>query len=168
MIAFGQVAFVAGVLALARGVRPRRAGDLALVQRRAVVALLAGGLASICLAVNAVAAPGMPAWWRALALASALLPLPGLGAAFVAARSASAVTAEGGAAETLEGDLPGSLARHPGAVLAALGAVAVAFVALQGVFGEGSLSEGLIRGAFEAAGLLAGVVVLGRVLGLRR
>jgi hypothetical protein len=39
---------------------------------------------------------------------------------------------------------------------------------LQGVFAEGSLGEGLIRGAIEAAGLLAGVVVLGRVLGLRR
>ena len=168
MIAFGQIAFVAGLLALVRGLRPRGVADLGLAQRRAVVALFAGGLASVCLAANALAAPEMPVWWRALALASGLLPLPALGGALEATRAAAAITPDSGRAAALEGDLPGPFGMHPGAVLAALGGVAVSFVVLQGVFGEGSLVEGLVRGAIEATGLIVAVLLLGRVLGLRR
>ena len=168
MIAFGQIAFVAGLLALVRGLRPRGVADLGLAQRRAVVALFAGGLASVCLAANALAAPEMPVWWRALALASGLLPLPALGGALEATRAAAAITPDSGCAAALEGDLPGPFGMHPGAVLAALGGVAVSFVVLQGVFGEGSLVEGLVRGAIEATGLIVAVLLLGRVLGLRR
>lgn len=82
-------------------------------------------------------------------------------------------------AETLKGHLDGlilaTLAAGPAhgyAVIEQLkrrsGGVAVSFVVLQGVFGEGSLVEGLVRGAIEATGLIVAVLLLGRVLGLRR
>jgi hypothetical protein len=122
MIAFGQIALVAGTLALLRGLRPGGTGDLALAQRRAVVALAAGGLASACLAVNAIAAPQMPLWWRTFALASALLPLPALEAAHRATRAASSITPRGEAAVGLERDL----GLRPSFALVALGATAVA------------------------------------------
>jgi hypothetical protein len=41
-------------------------------------------------------------------------------------------------------------------------------IAVGSAVAERSASEGVIRGAIEAVGLLAGVVGLGRVLGLRR
>ncbi len=46
--------------------------------------------------------------------------------------------------------------------------LAVAFATVTGAAFEQSSVEGLIRGAVEACGLLAGVALLGRVLGLRR
>jgi hypothetical protein len=106
----------------------------------------------------------MPGWWTALALVSALVPLPGLAAAAVAARSAAAVTPDTGPAPGLEADVPA----NPRAVLLVLGAAAVGVVLLQGIVGEHSLVEGLIRGAIEAAGLVLAVALLGRRLGLRR
>jgi hypothetical protein len=53
-------------------------------------------------------------------------------------------------------------------VLVSLGLLAAGFVAASGAVFESSGVEGLVRGAIECVGLLAGVVVLGRGLGLRR
>lgn len=168
MVAFAQIAFVAGVLALARGLRATAPGDLRVAQRRAAVALAAGACVSISLAVHGAVLAPMPGWWRALTLACALVPLPALAAAAVSARSAATLTAGAGPAPGLAADLPGPLARRPATALAVLGLAAVALVVLQGVVGEHSLGEGLLRGAIEAAGLAAAVLLLGRVLALRR
>lgn len=168
MITFAQVAFVAGVLALARGLRATAPGDLRIAQQRAAVALAAGACVSVSLAVHGAVLAPMPGWWRALTLACALVPLPALAAAAVSARSAAALTAGAASSQGLAADLPGPLARRPGLVLAALGLAAVSLVVVQGVAGEHSLVEGLVRGALEAAGLGLAVALLGRVLGLRR
>jgi hypothetical protein len=147
-----QIAFVAGCLALLRGVRARTAGDFHLAQRRAAVALVAG----------AGVAAGMAGEGRLLAYVCAAAAAVPLVVAASATRRAALVTA-GGDSEGLAADL----GPHARRILLALGAVAVAGVVVQGVVFEGSGWEGLIRGAVEAGGLVAGVVALGRVLGLR-
>lgn len=167
MVAFAQVAFVAGVLALVRGLRGRTPGDLRLAQRRTVVAVAAGGGLACTVLAHALAVRPMPLWWHAAIVACALAPLPGLVLAGAAARNASALTPAGDAAG-LSADLPGPLRRSPGWVLAALGAFAVAFVLVQGTTFEASVTEGLARAGFEAAGILVAVALLGRMLGLRR
>jgi len=147
-----QIALVAGTLALVRGWRAKAAADLRLVQRRAFVALCAGGGVSASLAVQGVALHPL------LALVAALVPVPALAAAAVAAHSAAALTPAGGLAET---ELPRSS-------LLALGTLAVALVTLGGAIAERSLVEGAVPGALEGAGLLAAVLVFGRLLALRR
>lgn len=161
VFAFAQIAFVAGVLAVARGFRGRGAGDMRLAQRRALIALAAGCGVSVALAVSAVSVGPMSVWWHVFGVVCALVPLLGLFVAARAVRHATALTPSEPAAG-LEADLPFS----PRVLLVALGAIAVAFVVAQGVVGERSASEGLIRGAIEAAGLALGVVLLGRPLGL--
>lgn len=144
IFAFSQIAFVAGMLALVRGLRGRTPGDLRLAQRRALVALAAGLGVCGCIAVQQI--------WLAV------LPVPAVMLAARALRRARTLTPSGPAAG-LSADLP--------VPLAVFGAVAVALVIAQGVVGERSLVEGLFRGAIEAAGLAAGVLLLGRPLGLR-
>ena len=167
MVAFAQVAFVAGVLALARGRRAVEPADLRLAQRRSFVALLAGGGVCASLAVHAAVLPS-PAWWLALAFATVAVPVPILGGALRAVVAARSITPAASGAAGLSGDLPAALARHSGAVLALLGCAAVALIAVGSAVAERSTSEGIARGAIEGVGLLAGVVGLGRVLGLRR
>jgi hypothetical protein len=53
-------------------------------------------------------------------------------------------------------------------VLVSLGLLAAGFATVSGAVLESSGVEGLVRGAIEGVGLLAGVAVLGRRLGLRR
>ncbi|HEY3962456.1 MAG TPA: hypothetical protein VGL84_08000 [Gaiellaceae bacterium] len=161
LVAFAQIAFAAGVLALVRGLRGCGAGDLRLAQRRALVALAAGAGLCVCLALQGAAARPMPVWWHVASFAAALIPLPGLAWAVRMQRSAAAITPYA-PAEGLSADLPVS----PRLALTVLGAIVVAFVVAQGVVGERSLNEGLTRGAIEAAGLALGVVLLGRPLGL--
>jgi hypothetical protein len=148
ILAFTQIAFVAGVLALSRGLRGRGAGDFRLAQRRGLVALAAGAGVCACLAAHG-------------AFVEALVPLPGLAAAAWAQRSALAITPKA-SADGLAADLPVS----PLLALAALAVAAVGLVVLEGIVGERSLSEGLTRGAIEAGGLALGVALLGRPLGL--
>jgi hypothetical protein len=147
-LAFGQIAFVAGTLALWRGLRGRTAGDFRIAQRRGLVALAAGGV--VCASLVADVGP----------LALAVAPL--LAAAAVATRRAAALT-PAAPAEGLSADF----GRHAGLVLLALGAIAVGVVVFQGIAFEDSGWEGVIRGAIEAGGLAAGVAVLGRPLALR-
>lgn len=146
-IACAQIALVAGTLAVLRGLRARSAGDLRVAQRRAVVALVAGVGVALGLA-------------GAGALAG-LVALPGLVLAARALRRALAITPDG-EARGLEADLP-----FPRVTLTLLGVSVSGVVLLQGIVGEKSVQEGLIRGGIEAAGLLLGVVLLGRVLALR-
>jgi hypothetical protein len=166
LVVLGQIAFVAGMLALVRGLRGRTAGDFRLAQRRAAVALVSGGVVAVALAVQGATLRPMPLWWHALAIAGGIAAVPALGAAGVATWRAAEIT-PAGAAAGLSGDLPPLLADHARAILVALGAVAVAGVVFQGVAFEGSAWEGVLRGALEAGGLAAAVAVLGRVLGLR-
>lgn len=144
IVAFAQIAFVAGTLAVWRALRGRSAGDFRIAQRRAAVGLVAGAGVLICLAPLGLAG------------------LPLLVAAAVATRSASALTP----AEPAQG-LTADFGRHARLVLFALGLVAVAAIACQAIVLEGSVWEGLIRGAIEAGGLAAGVAVLRAPLALR-
>ncbi len=170
LVAFGQIAFVAGTLTLVRGVRRHlSAADLRLVHRRAGVALAAGALTSSSLLVHALELRPMPEWWIRFAVAGAAVSFIPLAAASVVLLRASRIApAPVGVAPGLSGDLPRPLQRHAAGVLAGLGVLAVGFVAVSGAVFEPSSVEGLIRGAIEACGLLAGVAVLGRALGLRR
>jgi len=167
LVALAQVALVAGTLALARARRATEPADLRLAQRRSFVALLAGAGACASLAVHAAVLPS-PAWWLVLAFATAAVPVPILGAALRSVAAARSITPAGSGAAGLSGDLPAALARYSGASLALLGCAAVTVIAVGSAVAERSVSEGVIRGAIEAGGLLAGVAGLGRVLGLRR
>jgi hypothetical protein len=170
MVAFGQIAFVAGVLTLVRGLRRDPSGaDLRLVHRRAFVALAAGALTSGSLLLHALELRPMPSWWTRLAVAGAAVSFVPLAAAAVAlVRAVRIAPAPIGAAVGLSGDLPRPLQRHAAGVLVSLGLLAAGFVTVSGAVFESSGVEGLVRGAIESVGLLAGVVVLGRGLGLRR
>ena len=169
LVAFGQIAFVAGLLTLARGARQNLSGaDLRLVHRRGAVALAAGALTSGSLLVQALELRPMPTWWIRVGVAGAVVSFAPLAAASVAlARAARIAPASEGVAPGVSGDLPRPLARHATGVLVSLAALAIGFVAISGAVLESSGVEGLIRGAIEAFGLAAGVVVFGRVLGLR-
>ena len=144
ILAFGQIAFVAGTLAVLRALRGRSAGDFRVAQRRATVALVAGAGVLVCIAPVGLAG------------------LPLLAAAAVATRRAAALTP----AEPAQG-LTADFGPHARLVLLALGLVAVAGVAYQGVAFEGSAWEGVIRAAIEAGGLAAGVAILRAPLALR-
>jgi hypothetical protein len=161
MIACAQIALVAGILALVRGLRGRAVGDLRLAQRRSFVALAAGAGVSLSVAVNGVLLASMPTWWHVVAVVCGVASLPGLVAAAQSARTASAITPDE-PAEGLAADLP----LPAWITLFACGAAVSGVVFLQGVVGERLLQEGLIRGGIEATGLLLGVVLLGRRLGL--
>lgn len=149
---FGQIAFVAGCLALLRAFRGRTAGDLRLAQRRAAIALVAG--AGV---VAGLASEGRTLTF-ALAAAAALV-LAFAASATVRARQLTPAADAAG--------LSFDLGRHAPIVLLALGAVAVGGIVFQGVAFEGSGWEGIIRGAIEAGGLAVGVAALGRPLALR-
>jgi hypothetical protein len=148
VVAFSQIAFVAGVLAVLRAMRGRSAGDLRMAQRRALIALGAGAGVCACLALQTSPV--------------ALVALPLLLAAARSTRAASAITPRVPMA-----GLRADFGPHARLVLAALGLMAVGAIALQGIALEGSGWEGVIRGAIEAGGLGLGVTVLGRPLGLR-
>jgi hypothetical protein len=170
MVAFGQIAFVAGVLTLVRGLRRDPSGaDLRLVHRRAFVALAAGALTSGSLLLHALELRPMPIWWTRLAVAGAAVSFVPLAAATVVlVRAVRIAPAPIGAAAGLSGDLPRPLQRHAAGVLVSLGLLAAGFATVSGAVLESSGVEGLVRGAIEGVGLLAGVAVLGRRLGLRR
>ncbi|HZT90431.1 MAG TPA: hypothetical protein VFA05_00165 [Gaiellaceae bacterium] len=167
LFASAQVAFVAGVLALVRGLRRSLSGaERRLVLRRTSVALGAGAVTCCALLVHGSVFRPMPSAWIALTLAAGAVPLPFLGYAASSVRAAARLTPPGGRAPGLSRDLPGPLGRHARAVLATLVVAAVGLVVVQGAFFERSASEGPSRGLVELAGLALGTAVLGRVLGL--
>lgn len=167
LVACAQIAFVAGSLALWRVLRRQGIADLALAQRRATVALAAGSGVSGALLLNAAVLRPMPPAWIALMVVAGAVPLPGLALGGLRIRAAGALTPAPVDRTGLADDLPATLRGRGPALLAGLAAVAVGVIVAQGIVGEGSAMEGIVRGAIEAGGLFLGVVLLGRLLGLR-
>jgi hypothetical protein len=160
MVFAGQVAFVAGVLALWRVLqRPRTAADLRLVQRRTGVALAAGGVALVAHAVQTAAVqPLMSTWWLALAIPASLAPAVALGGAARGLRGAIALTPE----------TEPSRRPFPWPLVLAIGVAAVTVMVVGSAFAEHSWVEGLNRGALELIGFTLCFAVFGRRLGIRR
>lgn len=156
MILAGQVAFVAGVLALWH---VRRGGDQhRLVQRRLLVALAAASLAVGGEAIHAVLLrPDLAAWWFALACSATVVSAAALALAALTLRRAAALTPSGGVAS----------AGLPAWFVLGSGLAAITAMTVGTAHAEGSWIEGLIRGAFEGVAFAAGFFALGRALGLR-
>jgi hypothetical protein len=152
-----QVAFVAGILGASLVTRRGRAVHL--VQRRMKVALAAGAVTVGCQAVHAVIfRPLLPGWWFAIAAAAVVAPAVALGASARTLLTAASLTAR-------EPDEPSR--PLPAWLIAGVALSAVAAVTAGTGAAEGSLVEGLIRGAFEALAIAACFVAFGRRLGLR-
>jgi hypothetical protein len=172
-----QIALVAGTLALLRAWRRRGpevlpSAELALVRRRAAIGVGAGMVTVVGLLAYVVDfVTVLPAWW--LALVGGLAWLAGIALAVAGARLVRAgetvVTADGPAGDLFD-DLPPlrGLRAHPWRLcaLAAL-LVGAGVLALAGA-AEGSLAEGVQRGAFEALAVVVAFTALGRAVGARR
>ncbi len=173
----GQVAFVAGGLALLRALRFRRDSvvcteEAVVLARRAGVGLAAGAVTMLALPAIALGAPHSfsPAW-RVYAFAAAgtgvcaiLLAAPALVAAI---RVRPHIDGRAGDLFSDLGPLvPTPLKASPWrfALLVAL-TLAIA-TAAAGVSGNDPY-DGALRGLFEAGGCLVGFATLGRYLGLR-
>jgi hypothetical protein len=171
-----QVAFVAGVLALARALRRRRAKVIAsaearIMLRRVIVGLLGGVATMVALGILALELrPYLPGWWVTLADACAGFGLAGLLVATPAAVSAARLrpTAPGPAGDMFDdfGALvPAPLRGRPWR-LALL--VAGLIVVVLGGFGflASDGPDGVVRGIADALACLFGFATLGRYLGL--
>ncbi len=157
LILGGQVSFVAGVLALWLYVWGR--DELRLVQRRMGVALVAAAVVVAGEAVQVAALrPSMPAWWLVLGIVATVGSATGLGATGAALHRAGALTPT----------VPVSVDGVPLWFAAGTGVLVVAAMTVGTAHAEGSLVEGLIRGALEALAFAVGFLALGRFLGLRR
>ncbi len=181
-----QLAFVAGVLGLARALRIRRlrvapAAELRLVQRRMAVAVAAGAGSTVAfgaqaVALDASAASGFSTWWVVFALAAASASLVALAAAATSLRTAHAVTPGGGPpARGLAGDVPplleplvGWIAARPALLAAVVGVPAVIVMFAGATIVENSWIEGTVRAVLEGVVFVGCFVAFGRVLGLRR
>jgi hypothetical protein len=172
-----QVAFVAGMLGVARSyaVRGRRdvpAGELALVQRRLVVGLAAGVATIAGMTVHVVLLWGvMPLSWDIVALTSVAVPAAALAGAVGLLVMAREVTPAGaGPAAGLAADVPDRLkplTARPGLLLLLVG-LPVSLIVLAGTaHAEQSLLEGLERGVAEGLAIVGGFALLGRRLGIR-
>ncbi len=140
------------------------------------MAIAAAALTSGGLLVHALFLWGtMPAWWDAVALFSAAMPLAALAAARQTVESAHELTPEGGApAAGLVADLPEWLGSRTSPVLgrpwllAGLVGAGVCVAMLIGAsHAESSLLEGMERAVAEAIAFFGGFALLGRRLGLR-
>jgi hypothetical protein len=167
LVLFPQIAFVAGCLALLRALRLRSvstlsAEELHVIRRRAAVALAAGGLTVMTMALWSV--EYRAATWLLLPAVLAAVPL---GAGVVALSSASGpqAVAEGPAGDVFD-DIGFRMDPWPFAAVFALLVGALGFVG--GWAAEGDPGSGLVRGAFEAAAVVACFALLGRRLALRR
>jgi hypothetical protein len=172
-----QVAFVAGTLAAWRVLRRRRepvlpAAEVALVNRRTRVALVAGFAVSASLALYVVDfATVLPVWWLALTAALAALAAAALAAAWRAvSRGAATVSLAAGPAGDLYDDLPPlrPLRGHPLRLWAVLVLASGGAMTLFEWHAERSLTEGLQRGAFEAVVFSICFAALARAVGAIR
>jgi hypothetical protein len=169
-----QVAFVAGVLALARSARvPRDAApaEFRLVRRREEVAVAAAAIAAAAQLAGALALqPLVPGWVAALGIAAGVVSLVVLAGAALRLREARALTPAVGTAAGLRGDVPdalGPLVARPRRFALGVGAAAVIAMTVGSAVAEGSLAEGLTRGTFEAVAFAGCWLALGRTLSLR-
>jgi hypothetical protein len=143
LVLASQIAFAAGCLAALRALR--RPQDVAVVRRRTAVALAAGAATAAGSALYAFNYwSNVPQWWALLVVATAgAAALPLAAAAFTQAR-ASAIAVAPRPTPGLSADL-GPLARP-----ALIGTAAVLAMLTWTAAVEGSLFEGVLRGAFEA------------------
>lgn len=172
-----QVAFAAGLLTVAQAWRLRSetsapAAEIAVLRRRAAVALGSGAAAFAGIAVYAYEySSGLPGWWATTAFVvsgAALLPIGG--AAVALARNARVRPQSAGSAGDLFDDvapivdrIPLNLRGRPWRFCLLL-AAAVAAVALIG----GGPDEGPRNAVAEFVAVCAAFAALGRFLGLRR
>jgi hypothetical protein len=172
-----QVALVAGTLGAVRALRRRRArslpaAEIALLHRRAEVALSAGFATVGGLGLYAVDfSRRLPAWLTAATAALAAAAALGLlAAARAVAHGRSLHPAQAGPAGDVYDDVPllcrRWLRRRPW-LLGAAASLAVGIgMTLFSAHAEHSLLEGLQRGAVEGLAAAAGFALLGRRLGL--
>jgi hypothetical protein len=176
MLLAPQIALVAGALAAVRALRRRRAGalpaaELALIRRRARVALLAGLATVLGLELYVVDFSSvLAAWWLMLVGGAAAVAALALLAAMAAVSHAGEIVSEldGPSGDVFDDvPLPGSrwLRRRPWClgVLAASGVTAVMTVFTW--HAERSLLEGLERGVLEGIAAAVGFALLGRAVG---
>lgn len=156
----GQVAFVAGVLALWLVLqRPRDPQELRLAQHRIGVALAAGVVVIIGEATQAVALqPLLTAWWFAFSLAAVSVPVVALAGAARGVRAAAAVT-------PAVAPVPRPFSRP---LVVAICAGVVALMTIGSAFAERSWAEGVTRGVIEGVAFAVCFLALGRRLGIRR
>jgi hypothetical protein len=176
-----QVAFVAGVLGIARALRLRRRGgtapgELRLVQRRMGIALAAAAVTSVSLLAHAVLLWGlMPWWWDAVAFGSSVAAVVALALAAAAVGRARELTpADGVPPEGLDADVPDWVAARIAGVLGRpwllaglVGAAACLLMLVGAAQAESSLLEGLERAAAEGLAFFGCFAIFGRRLGLR-
>ena len=155
----GQVAFVAGVLAIWRVLRrPSDPDELRLVQRRLGFALAAGAVVTAGQALQSVALhPLLPAWWFALALPAAVVPALVLGAAAHGLREAVALTPRVEPRPRV----------FPWRLVIAIGVGAALLITVGSAYTEDSWAEGISRGVLEAVAFAVCFAVFGRRLGIR-
>jgi hypothetical protein len=170
MLIAPQVALAAGLLAVLGCMRTRReaivpTAEGALLRRRAVIALAAGGAALGALGLYAIEYRSeLASWWVASTLALAgVLVLPLAAAAVLARRAAAIRSSVPGRAGDVFDDLPVRLPRRPWALCAGVALLAAVVVGVAGGPDEGSRNA-----VMEALAVLSGFVVLGRPLGLRK
>ena len=172
-----QLSFVSGVLMLWRALRlpqPAPAEELALVRRRAVIAL---GAAAATLGAWALYAFEYQVHVVTIAAVAAALAVPLVGAAALVRAAAVPAAVRGGPAGDVFADLEPFVSRTPLARLdlerhpwlfAGGFALTVGVVATLATLGEGGITAGLVRGIPEAIAVFLFYVAFGRVLGLRR
>jgi HAAS domain-containing protein len=167
LVLFPQIAFVAGCLALLRALRRRgtatvSSDELGVIRARAAVAVGAGAMTVVSMAVW-IAEFRQSAWLLAL---PALAVIPLVAVAVSVGRAGRPQAAAGGSAGDVFDDLGFRMEPWRFAMLFA------AFIAFLGFAGgwvvEGDPGSGIVRGGFEGVAVLACFVVLGRRLALRR
>ena len=132
--------------------------SLLLAQRRLGVALISASVVIVAELTQTVAQrPLLPGWLFALSTIAAVAPLPVLAPAARTLRVARGLT------PTVP--VPGLFGAP---LLAGVGVAAVAAMALGSAVVEGSVAEGLSRGAIEAIAIAGCFALFARRLGLRR
>jgi hypothetical protein len=158
------------------------AASVALIDRRAIVAVGGGLMTTLGLTLYALSFAGSePAWWMAVVAGTAAVVTVMLaGVAWRVRQTAAIAVSLNGQAGDVFDDLrltaigpagarwTDALREHSRLLGAALCVAAGILVAAGTGHAESSLAEGLQRGAFEGIAAAAGFVLLGHRLGLRR
>jgi uncharacterized membrane protein YbhN (UPF0104 family) len=171
----GQVAFAAGVLAALRAVRRCDLKvvvreEAIVIRRRTMVAMLAGLVCVVGLALVALEASHAAGWWRALGLASAGAGALAIAAAFLPLSSALEVLpltsgSRGDIFDDLGWLTPPPLRGRPWRLAVIVAAAIAAVIAAAGVI-HSDPYDGLARGLLDGFACLTGFAVLGSYLGL--
>lgn len=171
----GQVALAAGVLAVLRGLRRRRASvivreEAVVIRRRTAVALIAGLACLAGVTLIGLEASHAVGWWRTLAVASSAAGACAIavGVAPLLAAHEALPDARGSVGDIFD-DLgwaaPPPLRGHPWR-LALVVAVGIAVVLTAAGVVQSDPYDGALRGLADGLACLAGFGMLGRYLGL--